>query len=156
MTSLTDLPDDVVYKIADGAVRTTLYQAIARKVSERFRSIHYMSSTLVTQCVLLNLLFNDEILPHSASRVLTIMRRRTKSLYSTVDSSYKCIEVKFAEYAKTVLGDEYDYICSLDLRSAEFIVYVISRDIASGPRIDRKEALYAALCYADLDRYGLK
>ena len=155
LDDMTHLPDEIIYKIVDGAVRTPLYNSIARTVSERFRSIHYMSSILVAQCVLLNLLFNKEITPHSADRAIATMRRRTKSLYSTIDSSYKWIDDRFAEYAKTVLGNDYDATLSLALRNTEFIVYVISRDVANRCAINKNEIIYATLGYADIAKYKL-
>ena len=68
---------------------------------------------------------------------------------------YKWIDDRFAEYAKTVLGNDYDATLSLDLRNTEFIVYVISRDVANRCAINKNEIIYATLGYADIAKYKL-
>lgn len=147
----TIVPDNILHKIAIAARSSTLYACVADTVSRRFRSVHNMSSVLVCDCILLNIVLNKKITPTSADGIITSVRRENKSLYTTVDSAYFPIEDRFIAYAKDILGEEYEK-CK-DMRITNFLVYVMSLEIEKTHEINRKEALLLALDYDELKQY---
>lgn len=122
----------------------------AEKVSRYFRSMHYLSSKLICDSVVLNLYFNQDITPDSADDIIRGLRRNTRSFYTTVESAFFPIENKFDEYAKTVLGSDYDKVRELNMRTTNYIVYVISLDISKTKIINRKEIYLHAYSYKEL------
>lgn len=148
----TIIPDEILHKIARAARSGTVYACVADTVSRRFRSVHNMSSILVCDCILLNLVLNKKITPNSADGIITSVRRENKSLYTTVDSAYFPVEDRFTDYAKDILGDDYEK-CK-NMRTTNFLVYVMSLDIERTHEINRKEALLLALDYDELKQYS--
>lgn len=148
----TIVPDSMLRKIALAARSSTAYACVANTVSRRFRSVHNMSSMLVCDCILLNLVLNKEITPTSADAIITSVRRENRSLYTTVDSAYFPVEDRFIEYAKTILGEDYDKY--KNMRTTNFIVYVMSLDIERTHKINRQEAILLALDYDELKQYA--
>ena len=146
------VPDEVLQKIALAARSSTLYAYVADTVSRRFRSVHNMSSVLVSDCVLLNLVLNKDITPTSADKIITSVRRTSRSLYTTVDSAYFPIEDRFTEYAEQILGSDYEKY--KDMRTTNFIVFVMSLDISRTHKINRNEVLTLALDFDELKRYS--
>lgn len=147
----TTIPEEVIFRLADASKGTLLYTYAADAVARSFRSMHYVSSELVCNAVILNVTLNKEITPASADSIITILRRRTRSLYTTIDSAFFPIEDRFDEYAASVLGDEYQHIRSLNMRKTNYIVYVISRELVLTRRFDRRELFYKAYTYAELE-----
>lgn len=137
-------------KILDASYNTVLRTLVAEAVGIRFKSVHYMSSRRITDAVVLNLVLNDKITPSSADEIIATLRRAERSLHTTVDSAYSAVQDKFEEYAKTVLGDEYGKTLSLGMRSAHFIVYVISTDLKRDTRINGHEVITKAYSYAEM------
>ncbi len=137
-------------KIIDASYNTVLRTLVAETVGIRFKSVHYMSSRRVTDAVVLNLALNAEITPVSADEIIMTLARAERSLYTTIDSAYATVKDKFEEYAKFVLGDDYDRIIGLGMRSANFIVYVISVDLQKDPRINGREVITKAYSYAEI------
>lgn len=150
-----DLPDDAIAKLATNSSRSVMYAQVAHAVAVHFRSAHYLSSRLVCGAVLANLVLNEEILPHSADRIITCMRRENKSLYTTIDNGYSAVCDKFDDYARDVLANDYDDIKSLDLRNANFIVYVLSLDLKRNLEYEKSEVFYSAFTYDEIKKYGL-
>ncbi len=129
---------------------SSLRMFAAEKVSRYFRSMHYLSSKLICDSIVLNLYFNRDITPNSADDIIRGIRRNTRSFYTTVESAFFPIENKFDEYAKTVLGAEYDKVRAMNMRAANYIVYVISLDISRTKTIDRNEIYLRAYSYKEL------
>lgn len=146
----TKIDEDTIFRLAEASVTSGCRAQVATVVSKQFRSIHYLSSKLICDCVTLNLLLNDKITPISADEIITCMRRRNKSLYTTVDSAYFPIEDRFEEYAKSVLGEKYDDIKALDMRTTNYIIYVISVDMFSNYELNPQEIYYLAYSYQEL------
>lgn len=151
----TVFSEELILKLATALRKSYLHAHAAKTVTERFRSMHYLSSTLICDCIVLNLAMNDNVTPVSANEIITCVRRKNKSLYTTVDSAYFPIKDNFEEYAKTVLGEEYNNIKKLDMRNTNYLVYVMSVDIKNRIDIDRTKVFYGALSYDELLKYGL-
>lgn len=150
-----DLPDEAVVKLATESIRSIVYARVAHTVAKRFRSAHYLSSKIVCGCTLANLVLNDDIEPHSADKIITCIRREYRSLYTTVDNGYAAVEDKFDEYAREVLGSDYDGIKSLDLRNTNYIIYVLSLDLKRNLEFDKSEVFYSVFTYDEIKKYGL-
>lgn len=146
----TIIDEETIFKLAKASLKSGCRAFVEGVVSQHFKSVHYMSSNLICDCVLLNLLLNDNITPRSADEIITCIRRRNRSFYTTVDSAYFPIEDRFEEYAKLVLGAKYDEIKSLDMRNTNYIVYVLSTDLFNNYDIYPQEVYHLAYSYDEL------
>ncbi|MDE7406761.1 MAG: hypothetical protein K2M89_07815 [Clostridiales bacterium] len=146
----TRIDEDTIFKLAEASVTSVCRAQVANIVSKQFRSMHYLSSMLICDCVTLNLLLNDKITPISADEIITCIRRRNKSFYTTVDSAYFPIEDRFEEYAKTVLGEKYDNVRALNMRTTNYIIYVISVDLSDNYELYPQEIYSLAYSYEEL------
>ena len=146
----TIIDEDTIFKLAEASVTSGCRAQVASVVSKQFRSMHYLSSILICDCVTLNLLLNDKITPTSADEIVMCIRRRNKSFYTTVDSAYFPIEDRFEEYAKNVLGANYNAIKALNMRTANYIIYVISTDLFDNYELYPQEIYYLAYSYQEL------
>lgn len=146
----TRINEDTIFKLAEASVPSACRAQVASVVSKKFRSMHYLSSMLICDCVTLNLLLNDKIAPTSADEIITCIRRRNKSFYTTVDSAYFPIEDRFEEYAKNILGENYNDVKALDMRATNYIVYVISVDMSCNYELHPQEIYYLAYSYQEL------
>ncbi len=147
----TIISEKTLLKLADASIKSSFRTHAAVFVSKHFRSMHYLSSKLICDCVILNVLLNDNITPNSANEIITSIRRNNRSFYTTVDNAYFPIESKFEEYAKTVLGENYPEIKALDMRNTNYIVFVISKDLKTNCTVDPNEIYYLAYDYAEID-----
>lgn len=118
--------DKLIRASKNSAMRTV----VADVVSRNFRSTHLLASELICDAVVLNLILNDTISPHSADEIILCIKREYKSFYTTVDSAYRLVEQKFIEYAKRTLGDKCDNAIAECPRNVNFIVYVLSTDLS--------------------------
>lgn len=146
----TRIDEDTIFKLAEASATSGCRAQVANVVSKQFRSMHYLSSMLICDCVTLNLLLNDKITPTSADEIITCIRRRNKSFYTTADSAYFPIEDRFEEYAKSVLGAKYDAVKALDMRTTNYIIYVISTDLSDNYELYPQEIYYLAYSYQEL------
>ncbi|MDE7106955.1 MAG: hypothetical protein K2O39_01385 [Clostridiales bacterium] len=149
------IDEDTIFKLAEASVTSGCRAQVASVVSKQFRSMHYLSSMLICDCVTLNILLNDEITPTSADEIITCIRRRNKSFYTTVDSAYFPIEDRFNEYAKGILGEKYDSVKALNMRATNYIIYVISADMSSNYELYPQEIYYLAYSYQELAKIKL-
>ena len=136
-------------RLIDASTGSKFRLQITRCVAERFKSAHYLSSRLIIDCVILNLVLNDKISPDSADEIITTVRRNNKSFYTTVESAFFPIENEFNDYAKDVLGDEFVKIKASMPRPTNFIVDVISLDM-SRKNINKKEFILQTYSYREL------
>lgn len=150
-----DLPDNAIVKLATNSSRSIMYAHVAYAVAVHFRSAQYDSSKLICGAVIANLLLNDDILPHSADHIITCIRREQRSLYTTIDNGYSAVVDKFDKYAREVLANDYDDIKALDLRNANYIVYVLSLDLKRNLEFEKSEVFYSAFTYDEIEEYGL-
>lgn len=146
----TVISDETLFKLADASVKSSFRTVVAMAVSRHFRSMHYLSSKLICDCVVLNVLLNNEITPDSADEIITCFHRRNKSFYTTVESAFFSIEDTFDEYATTVLADNFDKSLKLNMRTTNYIVYVISKDIKEHCKCDPSEVYHSAYSYAEI------
>lgn len=146
----TKIDEGTIFKLAEASVASGCRAQVASVVSKQFRSMHYLSSMLICDCVTLNLLLNDKITPTSANEIITCIRRRNKSFYTTVDSAYFPIEDRFEEYAKSTLGEKYDDVKALNMRTTNYIIYVISVDMSDNYELYPQEIYYLAYSYQEL------
>ncbi|MCH5154526.1 MAG: hypothetical protein J1F71_04870 [Clostridiales bacterium] len=146
----TVIDEDTIFKLAKASVTSVCRAQIASAVSQHFRSVHYLSSKLICDCVALNLLLNDNITPTSADEIIMCIRRRNKSLYTTVDSAYFPIEERFEEYAREILGERYDRIKALNMRTTNYIIYVISVDMSENYELYPQEIYSIAYTFEEL------
>ncbi|MDE5592825.1 MAG: hypothetical protein K2I75_02725 [Clostridiales bacterium] len=146
----TKIDEDTIFKLAEASVTSGCRAQVANVVSKQFRSMHYLSSALICDCVTINLLLNDNITPTSADEIITCIRRRNKSFYTTVDSAYFPIEDRFEEYAKSVLGEKYDAVKALNMRTTNYVVYVVSTDLHDNYELYPQEIYYLAYSYQEL------
>lgn len=146
----TKIDEDTIFILAEASATSGCRAQIANAVSKHFRSMHYLSSKLICDCVTLNLLLNDKITPTSADEIITCIRRRNKSFYTTVDSAYFPIEDRFEEYAKSILGEKYGDIKALNMRTTNYIIYVISIDMFDNYDLYPQEIYYLAYSYQEL------
>lgn len=146
----TIIDEDTIFKLAKASVASGCRAQVANVVSKQFRSMHYLSSMLICDCITLNLLLNDKITPTSANEIITCIRRRNKSFYTTVDSAYFPIEDRFEEYAKNILGEEYDAVKALNMRTTNYIIYVISTDLSNNYELYPQEIYSLAYSYQEL------
>ena len=146
----TRIDEKTIFKLAEASVTSVCRAQIANVVSKQFRSMHYLSSMLIWDCVTLNLLLNDKITPTSADEIITCIRRRNKSFYTTVDSAYFPIEDRFNEYAMRVLRDKYDSVKALNMRTTNYIIYVISLDMFDNYELYPQEIYSLAYSYEEL------
>ena len=151
----TVIDEDIIFKLTDASVKSRCRAVVSSVVSMCFRSVHYLSSKLICDCVTLNLLLNDIVTPTSADEIITCIRRRNKSFYTTVDSAYFPIEDRFEEYAKQVLGQNYSNIKALNMRITNYIIYVISADLFNNYNINPQEIYYLAYSYEELNNMKL-
>lgn len=146
----TIIDEDTIFRLADASLKSECRAQVSNAVSMYFRSMHYLSSKLICDCVVLNLLLNDKITPKSADEIITCIRRRNKSFYTTVDSAYFPIEDRFEEYAKQILGDKYDIVKAMNMRTTNYIVYVISTDMSENYELYPQEIYHLAYSYQEL------
>ncbi len=146
----TRIDEDTIFKLAEASVTSMCRAQVANVVSKQFRSMHYLSSMLICDCITLNLLLNDKITPTAADEIITCVRRRNKSFYTTVDSAYFPIEDRFEEYARSVLGEKYDDVKALNMRTTNYIIYVISVDLSDNYELYPQEIYYLAYSYQEL------
>ena len=139
-----------INRLIDASYDTVMRTLIAETVGIRFKSVHYMSSRRITDAVMLNFVLNDKITPYSADEIIKMLRHIDKSLYTTVDRAFVPIKDRFDEYAKAVLGDEYGSIENLNMRTINYIVYVISADLSRDRRITGREVINKAYSYAEI------
>lgn len=143
----TRIPDETLQKLVKASIDSAFRTYVALTVARHFRSIHYLSSTLICDCVVLNVLLNTEITPTSADEIITCTRRHNRSFYTTVDSAYYPISDRFEEYAAKILGDKYEYTKSIGMRNTNYIVYVLSKDVKANSLLDPNEVYF--LAYSD-------
>ena len=141
------IPDETLQKLAKASIESSFRTYVALTVARHFRSVHYLSSNLICDCVVLNVLLNTDVTPTSADEIITSIRRHNKSLYTTVDNAFFPISDKFEEYAKNILGNEYEKVKSLGMRKTNYIVYVLSLDVKRNTLLDPNEINY--LAYGD-------
>ncbi|MCH5155521.1 MAG: hypothetical protein J1F69_02855 [Clostridiales bacterium] len=146
----TTIDENTIFRLAEASVKSSCRAQVASAVSQHFRSMHYLSSKLVCDCVTLNLLLNDKITPTSADEIIMCVRRRNRSFYTTVDSAYFPIEQSFEEYARSILGDDYKIIKALNMRTTNYIIYVISVDLSKNKQLKPQEIYYLAYTYDEL------
>ena len=151
----TVIDEDTIFRLAKASVTSRCRAKIACVVSQHFRSVHYMSSNLICDCVALNLLLNDNITPTSADEIIMCIRRRNRSLYTTVDSAYFPIEDRFEEYARDILGEKYDQIKALNMRTTNYIIYVFSIDMSENYDLYPQEIYSLAYTYDELVKIKL-
>lgn len=145
-----NIQDDTLFRLAEASVSSSFRMHVAAIVTKRFKSMHYMSSLLICDCVVLNILLNDQITPTSADEIITAFKRKNKSFYTTVESAYYPIENKFELYASELLNDEYEAIKTLGLRPVNYIVYVISAEVCKMPDLYPQEVYSLAYTYDEL------
>lgn len=136
-------------KLINSSIGSKLRLQIAQCIAEHFKSAHYLSSRLICDCVMLNLVLNDKITATSADEIITTVHRNNKSFYTTVESAYFPIECAFTEYAKEVLGSEYDDTINQSMRPTNFIVYVFSLDLLR-KNLNYKELILRAYSYREI------
>ncbi|MDE6028952.1 MAG: hypothetical protein K2F90_01365 [Clostridiales bacterium] len=146
----TRIDEDTIFRLSEASVTSVCRAHVAGLISRQFRSMHYLSSMLICDCVTLNLLLNDEITPTSADEIITCIRRRNRSFYTTVDSAYFPIEDRFEEYAKSVLGEKYAEVKALDMRTTNYIIYVFSVDLFNNYELYPQEIYSLAYSYDEL------
>ena len=151
----TRIDEDTLFKLAEASVKSGCRAQIANIISRHFKSMQYLSSKLICDCVTLNLLLNDKITPDSADEIITCIRRRNRSFYTTVDSAYFPIEDKFDEYAKYVLAEKYNSVKSLNMRTTNYIIYVISIDAFDNYNVYMNEIYHLAYSYQELSTIKL-
>lgn len=145
-----NVSDEDINKIITGSVGSVFRTTVEAVVGMRFRSVHYKSCKLLCDCIVANLVLNSDITPHSADGILLCLHKANRAFYSSVENSYFPIEDKFIDYAKFVLGDDYDKIVALDLRTSSFIVYVLSLDLSRQKGLRKEEILRRAYSYEEL------
>lgn len=146
----TVISEEDLTRLANASINSIFRTKVANYVCSHFRSMHYKSSKLICDCVVLNLVLNDVITPTSANEILLCMHRKNKAIYTTVESAYFPIEDDFIEYAKSVLGEDYSAVRALNMRTTHFIVYVISLDASKRTDLNRDEIYMNAYTYAEL------
>ena len=151
----TVIDEDTIFKLAKASVTSACRAQIAAVVSQQFRSVHYLSSKLICDCVALNLLLNTDITPTSADEIIMCIRRRNKSFYTTVDSAFFPIENRFEQYARDILGDRYDGTKALNMRNTNYIIYVLSVDLSENYDLQPQEIYYLAYTMEELTRIKL-
>lgn len=142
-----EFSEEALFKLTELSKSCALYAFVADAVTKHFKSMHYLSSTLVCDCVLANLAFNEQITPDSANKIITCFRHKHRSLYTTIADAFSPVEDKFNDYAKSVLTDKYDEIRALGMPVANYVVYVISLDIKQNRVFDRREPFVHAFGY---------
>ena len=145
----TTIPENDIMRIIEASKDSALRTAVNGVISRCFRSPHYVASKLICDGVVANIMLNDEITPHSADEIILCIFRNHRSVHVTVDNAYYSVEERFLDYAKLVLGDDYDEIRNLKLRNTDFIIYVISLDM-SRKSLNRDEVYLRAFTYAEL------
>ncbi len=143
------ISEEDMAKLLKASIGSKIRLQVSQCISEHFKSAHYLSSRLLCDCVLLNLVLNDEITPSSADEIISTVHRNNKAFFSTVDSAYYPIECAFTEYAKSILGDGFGSIYDISPRITNFIVYVFSLDL-SRKNLDKKELILRAYSYREL------
>lgn len=138
-------------RIISAAKHSVFRACAAHTVSMHFRSMHYKTSDLICDCVVLNLVLNAQITPNSADGIITSVRRKNRALYTMTNSAFVPVEDAFEEYARSVLKDNYDEIKALNMRTANYIVYVMSLDLLGDPRLDKREIFTRAYDFAELN-----
>lgn len=155
MSTTRKVTDTDIFKMIDAAPQTSLWTLAAELVSKHFRSMQYLASRIICNAVTLDLVLNKSITPHSSDEIITCMRRRTRSLYTTVNAVFFPNEDKFEEYAQSVLGNKYDEIKALGLRTTNYIVHVISTDITNNYSFSAQEVLLKTYSYDDICENGV-
>lgn len=151
----TVIDENTIFRLADASVKSICRAYVESAVTRHFKSVQYLSSKLICDCVTLNLLLNDKISPASADEIITCIRRRNKSFYTTVDSAYYPIEDRFNEYAKQILGEKYADIKSLNMRNANYIVFILSTDLYNNYELYPQEIYHLAYSYKDFENIKL-
>ncbi|MCH5160873.1 MAG: hypothetical protein J1G04_02470 [Clostridiales bacterium] len=144
------LSESEYQKILDAANGSTSMLAVEHSVSKNFRSAHYITCRHIVECVTLNLYINtpDKITPTSADSIIKYVRRNNNAFYTSTESMLNPIEDKFLDFARSVT-DNADELYSA-MRAANFIVYIISLDVAGCGKFSRDEITLRAYSYAEL------
>ena len=145
----TIIPESDIMRIINASTDSTLRTAVNGIISRNFRSPHYVACKLICDGVVANLMLNEEITPHSADDIILCIFRNQRSFHVTVDNAYSSVEERFLDYARSVLGDDFDEIRNLKLRNTDFIIYVISLDM-SRKTFNRDEIYLRAYSYDEL------
>lgn len=143
------ISDETLEKLNKAAYSTKFRTFVQSIVSKRYKSVNYLSSDTVCNAVTLNLLLNSEITPHSADPIISHFAKSHKSIYSTVSSAFYPIEERFEQYAKEILGDEYQSVKQMNLSIIEYVVYVISLEVESTSPFSPKEIYFTAYSYQE-------
>lgn len=151
----TVIDENTIFRLADASAKSVCRAYVESVVSRNFKSIQYLSSKLICDCVTLNLLLNDSITSTSADEIITCIRRRNRSFYTTVDSAYYPIEDRFKEYAEQILGKSYADIKSLNMRNVNYIVFVLSTDLFKNYELYPQEIYHLAYSYKELESIKL-
>lgn len=145
------VPENDIYRIVDNSAGTVFRTVVSNTVMRVFRSEHLLASKLITDSVVATLAFNKNITPSCVDTFIACLRKRTNSFYGTVNSAYIPVEDRFIEYAKSVL-DDYETVRKLDMRTVNFIVYVIAVDVSKNKNINRLELFSSAYSMEELKR----
>ncbi len=137
-------------KILDAARGSASMIAVEHCVSKNFRSAHYTTCRHIVDCIILNLYINDEdeIKPDSAERIIKYVRRNNNAFYTSAESMLKPIEDKFLAYARQITENADELYGKM--RAANFIVYIISLDMAQSGKFSRDEIMLRAYSYDEL------
>lgn len=150
----SQIDDEVLLRLAGASSGTALRAHAEHGVSVLFRSMQYVSSRLLADCVTLNLLLNDKVTEYSADEIIRCIKRSNRAFYTTVESAFKPIADRFAAQAKEIVKD-YDALTAKDLRTVNLIVYVISVYVENRCVINRSEIFSKAYSYEELQNIEL-
>ncbi|MCH5162593.1 MAG: hypothetical protein J1G38_03790 [Clostridiales bacterium] len=145
---------DILARLVAGSEGSIFRLHVERAVGILFKSTRYLTSQRLVDCIVLNLLLNTDITPGSEREILTFIQSKSRSFYPSVEREFSFIKDKFMEYAKTVV-ENIDDIVALDMRVANFIVYIMSKDISQTTKLIPDEVYLRAFDYSELLEIGI-
>lgn len=140
---------EIMSRLIDASQGTLFRLQIENDVGRRFKSTRYVTIKRLVDGIVLNLLLNDKITPTSANEALSCVQSHSRSFYLSVEHEYSLIKDKFLKYAADVV-DNLDEILALDLRTVNFVVYVLTLDISKRYKFNREEVFMRAFSYEEL------
>ena len=70
-----NVSDDMLLRLTEAARKTYFGARVMQVVSRNFKSVHYLSSNLICDCVAMNILLNDgKVTPTSSDKIITAVR----------------------------------------------------------------------------------
>ncbi len=148
-----DFTEENIKMLLTAAPKSVFGRIAAEKIGVRFRSMHYKSSKLVFNGVILTLTLFKEQSIEATDKVVAYLHRSASGIYVNISSAYLGVKQDFDEYARTVIGSECDLLSRDAMRHAKYVIYVLACDLKNDFDTNKDELFRRAFSYSDYLKY---